>query len=162
MSMNLCVCPYFMDLFGRTENAGRDDPSAVIVHAGAWDGTRFLTLVWLTLIPSLVNIHSIAAGKSGVLGLRFCVLSSHEFGKGVPSEPCCEFPSNVLCPARCISSHGKVCCSLPHAQYLNSCDVSGQQLAVRKLPASISCKWDRGAPGGVTPRPPCWLVPCWS
>lgn len=126
--------PTLLTYLGRTANPGRDDVFAVIIHAWAWDGTRFLKLVWLPLIPSLLNIWLIVAWKSGVLGLRFFVLPRDKFGKGIPFESFCEFPSNVLRPAHCITWCGKRACSswihvhmtgckpcfsLPHPQHLS-------------------------------------------
>lgn len=103
--------PTLLTYLGRTANPGRDDVFAVIIHAWAWDGTRFLKLVWLPLIPSPLNIWLIAAWKSSVLGLRFSVLPRDKFGKGIPFESFCELPSNVPCPAHCITWRGRRVCS---------------------------------------------------
>lgn len=78
--------PTLLSYLGWTANPVRDDLFAVIIHAWTWDATRFLELVWLPLIPSLLNIWLIAAWKSGVLGLTFSVLPGDKFGRGIPVE----------------------------------------------------------------------------
>lgn len=111
---------------GWTANPGRDDLFAIIIHAWTWDATRFLELVWLPLIPSLLNVVVSWA-------LRFLCCLEINLGEEFLLS-LSEFPSNVLCPAHCVTWCGrrmcsscthvrmagrKLCFSLPHPQPLN-------------------------------------------